>query len=111
MKIPKRKKLLSVMCVSRKWERAAIVWAYVGEGKTFETPEHFAELGIISLSSRQFVQKYWDRWQSAIDSGHAKPVEIGDEFTVPDLPWTTTGNRHMLNCSCGCKDRTPWAGR
>lgn len=109
MVVPEPDQLLAVMCIARKWTRAAIVWAYVGEGRPYDI-DTFAELGIISLSSRMFVQKYWDSWQGAINKGFADPVAIGDPIIVPEYPWTKTGNRHMLNCSCGCSRRDQWTG-
>jgi len=108
--VPEPENLLAVMCIARKWTRAAVVWAYVGEDHPFDFYT-FAELGIISMSSPQFVKKYWSSWELAISRGFAHPVAIGDRIVVPEFPWTETGNRHMLGCSCGCSHRDQWAGR
>jgi hypothetical protein len=96
--IPETIEGVAALFTARKWDKAAIVWAYVdanGRGKrggirrrTKEyTPDSFADLGLFGLSSNQTVLHYWQAWQDAIDSGDAQPVAPGDEIPTVDLPW------------------------
>ena len=90
--VPETIEGVSRLLKARKWEKAAIVWAYVhsfenGEvgrgiavssdsyGKPY-TPESFAHLGIAGLLSKNTVQAYWENWQAAIDAKKAKPEQI-----------------------------------
>ena len=95
---------------ARKWEKAAIVWAYVhcyelGEAhrpakgaktSTFDkpyTPEAFAALGIAGLRSKDTVRFYWEQWQNAIDQKKAKPVKPGDSIREPALKFPSSETR------------------
>jgi hypothetical protein len=80
--------------VSREWDKAAVVWAYVhvvehGTNQHTEdvkndilnkpyTPVTFAAKGFSGLCSKNSVQAHWQRWQDAIDSGHAVPIKPGE---------------------------------
>lgn len=104
--VPQPRHLLATMAVATKWQRAAIVWAYVGSDNNPEqmTAEQFADLGIIGLSSVQFVNKYRTRWDDAILAGVARPVRFGSAIDTTRLPaWSGTGNVHMARCTCGCQ--------
>ena len=104
--VPETIEGVSRLLKARKWEKAAIVWAYVhsfenGEvgrgiavssdsyGKPY-TPESFAHLGIAGLLSKNTVQAYWENWQAAIDAKKAKPVKPGDDITEPNMKWPPT---------------------
>lgn len=99
--IPNQFMLLPVICTAKRWERAAIVYAYVGEGRPF-TAQEFADIGIVNLSSPGFVQKYRDKWAEAVAAGLASPVSIGDTYALPRCEFGKTGNAHMRGCTCGC---------
>lgn len=86
----------------RKWEKAAIVWAYVrgsdtggrptpeslnSETSRKMTPDEFAALGLAGLRSAQTVRRYWKAWNDAIDSGHAAAVEPGETIVEPAIEW------------------------
>ena len=84
--VPETIEGVSRLLKARKWEKAAIVWAYVHSSpdqahvksdmnKPY-TPESFAHLGIAGLLSKNTVQAYWENWQAAIDAKKAKPEQI-----------------------------------
>lgn len=89
---------LDALLTARKWERAAIVFAYtevgeVGRGR-FYKPERprmhirtFAEQGYAGLTTNKSVSRYRDAWTSAISQGWAVPVSPGDEVNLPDQPF------------------------
>jgi len=86
---------------SRKWEKAALVWAFtINEGRggdqrsnrktevRFPMPmAEFAAQGYSGLSSEQTVAHYRKAWQLAIDAGKACSVEPGDRIDEPDMDW------------------------
>lgn len=90
---------VSALLTTRKWEKAAIVWAYVHSSENQAhvksdmkpyTPESFAALGIAGLRSKNTVQSYWATWQNAINNGNAQPVKPGDTINEPATPWPGT---------------------
>lgn len=90
---------VSALLTTRKWEKAAIVWAYVHSSENQAhvksdmkpyTPESFAALGIAGLRSKNTVQSYWAAWQNAINNGNAQPVKPGDTINEPATPWPGT---------------------
>lgn len=94
---------VNALLVSREWDRAAVVWAYVhcSDTKGGErwvdaknsinekpyTPVTFAAKKFVGLCSKDSVRAHWQRWQDAIDSGHAVPIKPGDPIPTVDLPW------------------------
>jgi hypothetical protein len=78
---------------ARAWERAAWVWAYQDR----YTAAEFAALGINGLRTSHRVEAYRRAWQSAIDSGHARPVEPGNIVAIPQLPWAMTPDAENPN--------------
>jgi hypothetical protein len=88
------------LLTAKRWERAAIVWAFTtnedkgGQPSTgrnsgqYPMPvREFARLGFAGLRDRETVARYRAFWQTAVDSGDAKEVSPGDEVELPDLPW------------------------
>lgn len=53
----------------------------------------FAQLGYAGLTARDTVARYRAAWQTAIDTGHAAPVQPGDEAELPGLSWPPTDYR------------------
>lgn len=111
-RVPETIEGVKTLLTARKWDKAAIVWSYVQgqEGRGGDTrstngksaigkytPSEFAALGIAGLRSHHTVREYWQRWQDAIDSGHAQPVAPGDEIVAPDLDWPPTGHNHGVD--------------
>lgn len=94
---------LDRLLCARRWERAAIVWAFTTiDDKGGGSPGHrlkseavgfpcpvaqFARLGFAGLTSENSVTRYRTAWQDAIDAGHTTPVCPGDEIELPDLAW------------------------
>lgn len=109
------------LLTARKWEKAAIVYAYTKppkEGRpetggkppvttvgTIQFPcsySDFASLGIAGLRDRHAVALYRERWSEAMKKRKAKAVKPGETISVPDLPWPPTDhdkrsgtNRHV----------------
>lgn len=86
------------LLTARRWERAAIVWAWTepqqgrrtsssSTGSRRYSIEEFAALGITGLRSSKTVGTYRQRWQDAIDFGYAMAVRPGDAVDLPKLPW------------------------
>lgn len=110
IKIPTAKQLanrlggLDRLLTAKKWERAAIIWAFTTsddkggrpnatdpESGRFPVPvREFARLGFAGLVKPDTVTIYRQRWQEAIDSGAAPSVAPGDEIELPDMPWPPT---------------------
>lgn len=90
---------LDRLLTAKRWERAAIVYAFtVNEGPGgsqgrdsdlgFPMPaKAFARLGFSGLAHHETVARYRNAWQRAVDEGHAAPTEPGQEITLPDLDW------------------------
>lgn len=96
-KIPDTIEGVHALLKARKWQKAAIVWAYVDarehagqpaksivktDNKPY-TPETFAAEKVVGLLSKNTVQAYWENWQYAIDKKKAKPVKVGDFIAEP----------------------------
>lgn len=86
------------LLTARRWERAAIVFAYTAVGGPRNTKYHtppppklnirqFAAKGYAGLTTNKSVERYRLAWISAIDRGFAVPVEPGDIVTLPDMPF------------------------
>ncbi|WP_072689835.1 hypothetical protein [Rhodococcus marinonascens] len=101
-RIPHPQDALATFAVAKKWQRAAIVWSYTNDSNGAMTVQEFADLGIVNLTSEQFVTKYRDAWQSVIDRGLSTPLTFGDQIPPIPLGWSQTGNPHMSGCTCGC---------
>lgn len=94
------------LLTARKWERAAIVFAFTDVGGPRNTPNHtppppklnirqFAAQGYAGLTTPKAVNRYRDAWVTAIGNGWAVPVEPGDEVELPegDFPaWPSPGD-------------------
>lgn len=83
------------LITARKWERAAIVAAFVrldlGHGgretvssDRFESASHFAERGIVGLSSHASVIKYVQAWLDANQDRYPRP---GATRRLPSVPF------------------------
>jgi len=82
------------LLTARKWEKAAIVYAWTlpqqGRRTSRKTAgsygiEEFAGLGIAGLRSPRSVEAYRAAWVWAIESGWTEPVDPGDEIDLEDL--------------------------
>lgn len=84
---------------TRKWERAAIVFAFT-EVQTNKGPGNrpgvtpgkynirdFAALGLAGLTTNKSVSRYRDAWISAVSQGWAPLVSPGQEVPLPDQPF------------------------
>jgi hypothetical protein len=100
---------LDKLLTARKWERAAIVWAFTtndGPGQppknalevvhSFPMPvREFARQGFKGLVSQDTVRKYRQAWQSAIDAGHVTSVAPGDtDVELPPAEFEWPGTSH-----------------
>lgn len=100
---------LDRLLTAKRWERAAIVWAFTtndGPGRPQKMAENshfpvtmdtFAGLNFAGLTERRIVARYRDAWQDAIDQGKAKEVHPGDTVELPDLPWPPQTDHHRYN--------------
>jgi hypothetical protein len=101
---------LDRLLTAKRWERAAIVWAFTtnddvgGRPKTlskktgFPVPMGtFAGMGFAGLTMHHTVARYRNAWQEAIDQGKAREVHPGDEVELPDLPWPPQTDHHRYN--------------
>lgn len=86
------------LLTARKWERAAIVYAFTDVGGPRNTPSHrpappklnirnFAGQGYAGLTTPKAVSRYREAWMTAISQGWAVPVQPGDEVELPDEPF------------------------
>jgi hypothetical protein len=86
---------LGRLLTARKWERAAIVYAFtepgeIGRGRWYkpEPPKmhirEFAAQGFQGLTTNKAVSRYRDAWITAISNGWAVPVSPGQLVTLPD---------------------------
>jgi len=86
------------LLTARRWERAAVVFAFTDVGGPRNTPSHrppapklnirnFAGLGISGLTTPKAVSRYREAWITAIANGWAVPVEPGQEVELPDEPF------------------------
>ncbi|WP_433610913.1 hypothetical protein [Prescottella agglutinans] len=101
-RIPYPQDAIATLAVAKQWQRAAIVWTYTSPSGAGMTVQEFADLGVVRLTSEQFVVKYRDTWQSVVDRGLSAALTFGDR--IPDVPldWKHTGDPHMSGCTCGC---------
>jgi hypothetical protein len=105
---------LDRLLTAKRWERAAIVWAFTikDDGgrppneseetlpEMAEFPEPmatFARRGFAGLSKPHTVGRYRQAWQDAIDQGKAREVHPGDSVELPDLPWPPDTDHHRYN--------------
>ena len=97
------------LMTARKWEKAAIAYAFTKPSAGGRPPknldktvgvsvselqfpcsiEDFARLKIAGFSSHVTVRKYRAAWQLAMKRRKAKAVKPGDPFVEPDMPWPT----------------------
>lgn len=84
------------LLTAKKWERAAIVFAYTGIGGPRNSPQplppklnirQFAAQGFAGLTTNKAVERYRAAWVSAIDNGWAPPVEPGQTIELPNQPF------------------------
>lgn len=101
--LPDQYHLLAWICTATKWKRAACVYAFTGPFGIMSA-EEFAAIGIVGLSSTQFVEKYRTKWQELVDRSIVPAVCIGDTVKLPAQPFGRTGNPHRADCNCGCWD-------
>jgi hypothetical protein len=81
------------LLTARKWERAAIVYAWtypldeLGTSKTTGcyTVKAFVNLELAGLRSDRTVTNYRNAWQAAIDAGKAEPIAPGVSIMLPDM--------------------------
>jgi hypothetical protein len=89
---------LGVLLTARKWERAAIVYAFtevgeVGRGRWYKPQppkmhiRDFAARGYAGLTTNKSVSRYRDAWVTAINNGWAVPVEPGMAVIIPEQPF------------------------
>jgi hypothetical protein len=87
---------VGTLLVARRWERAAIVYAYtdVGGPRNSRQPKpprvnirQFASRGYAGLTTPKAVTRYRHAWVTAIDLGWAVPVNPGDTVELPDRPF------------------------
>jgi hypothetical protein len=84
-----------MLATAKRWERAAIVFAYTEVGERgvsrWRQPvppkmfiRQFAALGIVGLTTNKAVSRYRDAWVNAISNGWAVPVDPGDTVVLPE---------------------------
>lgn len=87
------------LLTARKWEKAAIVYAWTKpevtgrprkDGKSSKTTglygiQEFADLGLAGLRSDRTVSNYRNAWVWAIQESLAEPVAPGDQLDLNDL--------------------------
>ena len=89
---------LERLITAKKWERAAIVYAFTTNvrRRTDLHPEvgfpvtmgRFAQLGFTGLTSKDTVARYRAAWQLAIDEGRATPTQPGQTGVhLPDMDY------------------------
>jgi hypothetical protein len=89
---------LGVLLTARKWERAAIVYAFtevgeVGRGRWYKPQppkmhiRDFAAKGYAGLTTNKSVSRYRDAWVTAINNGWAVPVVPGMAVLLPEQPF------------------------
>ena len=89
---------LGRLLTARKWERAAIVYAFtepgeIGRGRWYKPDpprmhiREFAAQGFVGLTTNKAVSRYRDAWVKAIDNGWAAPVKAGQLVRLPDKPF------------------------
>lgn len=99
---------LHTLLTAKKWERAALVYAFtdIGGPRNSSMPEppkmniqRFSELGFAGLTSRKAVMRYRAAWITAISNGWAVPVDPGDIVELPDQEfpaWDGTLNENDI---------------
>lgn len=86
---------LGRLLTARKWERAAIVYAFtepgeIGRGRWYKPDpprmhiREFAAQGFVGLTTNKAVSRYRDAWIAAINNGWAVPVSAGQLVRLPD---------------------------
>lgn len=70
-----------------RWQRAAIVYAYIESGRT--TIGEFAGMKLAGLRSMNTVTSHRQAWKAAVAQGIAKHVEPGDEVAIPSADFQT----------------------
>lgn len=91
---------LERLLVAKRWEKAAIVYAWTEPGEQGDNGhtkreenrplpiKTFARLGIIGLKHPEEVREYRSAWESAHKDGQASlDIKPGDEVALPTLPW------------------------
>lgn len=89
---------LGRLLTARKWERAAIVYAFtepgeIGRGRWYKPDpprmhiREFAAQGFVGLTTNKAVSRYRDAWITAIDNGWASPVKAGQLVRLPAKPF------------------------
>lgn len=89
---------VEVTVTRRKWERAALVYAFTEVGGPRNTPSHtpppprmnirtFAAQGFLGLSTPKAVSRYREAWITGIDAGWCVPVGPGSQVELPDEPF------------------------
>jgi hypothetical protein len=89
---------LGVLLTARKWERAAIVYAFtevgeVGRGRWYKPMppkmhiRDFAAKGYAGLTTNKSVSRYREAWVTAINNGWAVPVAPGMAVLLPEQPF------------------------
>jgi hypothetical protein len=109
--VPRTIEGVAGLLVARKWDKAAIVYAWTTpeesggrpqkrvEKSTLYNIKQFAALGITGLTDPDSVRAYRNNWVWAIEQGLADPVGPGDEinldllFEQPFPPTTVTYSR------------------
>jgi hypothetical protein len=89
---------LGRLLTARKWERAAIVFAFTQVGEPgrgrWHKPEpprmhirEFAAQGFSGLTTNKAVSRYRDAWVSAVSQGWTTLAEPGRTAPIPDQPF------------------------
>lgn len=104
---------LDRLLTAKRWEKAAIVWAFTtndGPGRPSNVPAtpqfpcpvaEFASLKLSGLNQRETVTRYRKAWQDAIDLGAACSVQPGDEVDLPELPFPSADDPHLVTAGTG----------
>lgn len=116
---------LDRLLTAKKWERAAIVFAFTAVGGPRNTAHHippppkmnirnFAGQGYLGLTTPKAVSRYREAWVTAIQNGWAVPVEPGEEVELPDEPFPawpygegTTWEDHAADLLAAPRGRGP----
>ncbi|MBE7193389.1 MAG: hypothetical protein INR66_13015 [Gordonia polyisoprenivorans] len=89
------------LLTAKRWERAAIVYAFTHDGTNQHDQVHdyscsireFARLGIAGLTTQDSVRRYRKAWAGAIAAEWVREATPGGVVALPDVEWGTPTDR------------------